>query len=189
MKQLALVLLALAPMVAQAQSASTAPAANSDGREIRLNHSTPPATGQRGTVMTDIRPVPTTPSATSPSTTVAADPTAGFPSIPAAGPAGASSPAPSTGTVPAPGPLAPVKAYATLAEAAQAGIDPLKELEVSVAPPQVKAEPTAPAAFNWKDPLSYLAWAKANQAMALKYAAGVLVAALAASLFMRKRKP
>lgn len=198
MKQLALVFLAFAPFVAQAQATASAPVAKPDAKEMQLTLPGPPGPGQRGTVMTDIRAVPVEPK-TSAGTKAAApgDKTAAFPSIPAAGGAPSSTAPTASATsaataTPAPTaaasePVAPVKTYATLSDAAKAGVDPLKELQ-DLKPAVKEAPPETAPVFDWRNPQSYLDWVKTHQTLALKYGLGVLVAALAASLFMRPRK-
>jgi len=184
MKQLALVFLAFAPFVAQAQATASAPVVKPDAKEMLLTLPGPPGPGQRGTVMTDIHATPEEPKAGSAVKSAApVDKTAAFPSIPAAG-AAPSSPASAAA---ASDPVAPVKTYATLSDAAKAGVDPLNELH-ELKSAVKEALPEIPPVFDWRNPQSYLDWVKAHQALALKYGLGVLVAALAAGLFMRPRK-
>lgn len=200
MKQLALVFLAFAPFVAQAQATASAPVVKPDAKEMLLTLPGPPGPGQRGTVMTDIHATPVEPKAGSAAKSAApVDKTAAFPSIPAAGAASSSAaPAPAGGTASAPtsapaptaaasDPVAPVKTYATLSDAAKAGVDPLNELQ-ELKSAVKEALPEIVPVFDWRNPQSYLDWVKAHQALALKYGLGVLVAALAAGLFMRPRK-
>lgn len=101
----------------------------------------------------------------------------------ASAPAGAASlPAANPGLVPG----QPVKVYATLGEAAKAGVDPLKDLP-KAASAVAPVQPEAPAAFNWRDPKALMAWARDNVRQLLTYVALVLVAAGAGFLMSRNK--
>lgn len=63
----------------------------------------------------------------------------------------------------------PVPTYATLADAAAAGVEPLPQLTLKGQEP---TEAPAKAGFNWKDPHAYMAWLQAQLAGPGGYAAG-----------------
>jgi hypothetical protein len=135
----------------------------------------------RGTISTDLRPAPPkdlTPSGPIPAVTETEAQT-GLPAIAAAGVEPVISPG---GTVPAPLiPGQPLKTYATLADAAKAGIDPLRvPVEVSEALPEM-----APASStSWS---SALAWARAQPFYLALPIGGATVLLLAALFWVRRR--
>jgi len=81
-------------------------------------------------------------------------------------------------------PGVPVKVYATLGEAAKAGIDPLGERKAESAP---APQPVAQAGFNWKSPDAYLAFARQHKSEFIQGGLGLLVAALILLLLRRRR--
>lgn len=103
--------------------------------------------------------------------------TPGAPVVPALGgvePAGAAQSAP-TGPV-----VAPVRVYATMGEAAKAGVDPFKD-QVAAAPEPVVAEP---AADPWS-PEAIIKWLRENIELVTKFGLGTVAAVVLASVFGR----
>lgn len=104
----------------------------------------------------------------------------GMPMVPASDPAnGAGSPAPTPGK--------PAVAYATLAQAAKAGVDPLGEHKASTPAPTPAAQG---AGFDITRPAGWLAWAQAHRDLAAKYALVVvliLLAVFGVSRFLTRR--
>jgi hypothetical protein len=122
-----------------------------------------------------------TPAAPVPAPVAQANPL-GLPMIPASDPTNtATVPTPNTPAPVAAGPVQPVATFATMAQAAAAGVDPFKENKpagVSVSATPAKA---APAPFDITNPAGWLAWLQANKEMASRYALvamGILAAAL-----------
>lgn len=64
----------------------------------------------------------------------------------------------------------PVPTYATLQQAAEAGVDPLPSMSLENAEP-VEA-PAPQRSFDWTDPHAYLAWFQSNTNDALLYGGG-----------------
>ncbi len=196
MKLLHYFLLSLAAVAGSAQAAEAVPAKEGTDKEIQLSYPAPREQGARGMIATDIqRPSRFDSSKPGPTGGGAQPLPPNLPPIPAAGGANSPEPAakaadPRSAVAPqasASAVIGPVKAYATMAEAAAAGVDPLKELTVAAPKVQAQSEPV-PAAFDWRNLDSYIAMFKQHREMAIKYGAGVLVALLAAALFLRQRK-
>jgi hypothetical protein len=130
-------------------------------------------------------------------TTGAATAPSGLPMIPASDPtnkatvpaATSTAGAPSTGT-----PVAgqPVTTYATMAQAAKAGVDPLNEQKSSptITPAATRPAPVVAAVFDLKNPASWLPWVQAHRDQALKtglLALGILVVGFGAIRFRARR--
>ena len=131
------------------------------------------------------QPAPTTAAAPTPASViapVAAEPVASAPATaaPDAASRGAFAAATASGLTPG----VPVKVYATLGEAAKAGIDPLGERKAEPAP---APQPVAQAGFNWKSPDAYLAFARQHKSETIQGGLGLLVAALILLLLRRRR--
>jgi len=145
------------------------------------------------------RPAPTsapaaasTPTATT--TTGTATSPSGMPMIPASDPtnkAAASNPAgtPSTST-----PVAgqPVMTYATMAQAAKAGVDPLNEQKSAptTTPAAAPAAPVVAVGFDLKNPASWLSWVQSHRDQAMKtglLALGMLVLGFGVIRFRARR--
>jgi hypothetical protein len=120
-----------------------------------------------------------------PAATSAAVSASGMPMVPASDPGNHAQVA-----APAPAPVAgkPVVAYATLAQAAKAGVDPLGEHKTaSVAAPAPVAASTA---FDITRPAGWLAWVQAHRDLAARYAlvvAVILAAMFGVSRFLARR--
>ncbi len=180
-------------MTATAPAAAAGTPTPAQDASIKLNYPAPPVQGGR-TVETDIAPPPT-PSSPAPVKQVASQPpamqmptiaAAGQPPDVAASAASGAASTPATGLQPGVVPGQPMRTYATMADAAKAGIDPLNEAERKpVAAPA--PSPVVAAGFNWLDPQSYRQWLDAHRQVVFKYAAMVLVAALAGWLYSRRK--
>lgn len=124
----------------------------------------------------------------------------GMPMIPASDPtnnAVAPSPAispPAAANPAAPTPGQPVTTYATMAQAAQAGVDPLNEhkgasaVQTTAAP--VTPAPVAQSGFDLKNPGSWLPWVQSHREQAMKtalLALGILVVGFGAIRFRARR--
>ncbi|KWU24766.1 hypothetical protein [Burkholderia cenocepacia] len=81
-------------------------------------------------------------------------------------------------------PGVPVKVYATLTDAAKAGIDPLGERKVAPAPVE---QSTVSRGFDWKNPKAYVTLAKRHQSEVIQGGLGLLVALLVLALIRRRR--
>lgn len=81
-------------------------------------------------------------------------------------------------------PGVPVKTYATLAQAAKDGIDPLGENKAT--PPAVVAEKPSATALDLARPDTWLPWLQTHQQEALQYG-GILLVGLAVGLLASRR--
>lgn len=108
----------------------------------------------------------------------------GLPMIPASDPNNtATIPAPaSTGAAPTvPGAVQPVPTFATMAQAAAAGVDPLSETKPEAVAATASPQKAAPASFDITNPAGWLPWLQANKEHVSRYALvamGILAAAL-----------
>lgn len=142
-------------------------------------------------------PTPAAPVATS----NAAPAPSGMPMIPASEPANtaASAPASTTATSAPTNPATtapgqPVTVYATMAQAAKAGVDPLNELKPTAPVATTASAPAAPvtaSGFNLKNPGSWLPWVQTHKEQAMKtamLALGILVLGFGAIRVLARRK-
>lgn len=145
---------------------------------------------------TRIAPAPAQTNATSPSTlapATAATAPVGLPMIPASDPNNhAKAPEPSVTPTSPSGlvPGQPVATYATMAQAAAAGIDPLNEHKLAADKPVVASAPTpsvTATGFDVKNPSSWLAWAKSHREEAFKFGFGGLSVLVVGIVFARIR--
>jgi hypothetical protein len=148
------------------------------------------------------RPAPAPAAPAAPAAVTGADAsTSGMPMIPASDPtntktSAAPAPAPSSATAATPtgSPAAgqPVATYATMAQAAKAGVDPLNEHKSAPATsvPVTPAAPVTSAGFDLKNPGSWLAWVQSHRDQAMKtalLALGILVVGFGATRFRARR--
>ena len=80
----------------------------------------------------------------------------------------------------------PVKAYASMQEAAADGIDPLKVGTLKQGLPTLSGNSQDSKGFNWTDPLEYIQWAQDHPKDAVKYGGSLALALVAFSLIRRR---
>jgi len=144
-----------------------------------------PATRAEVTMPLPVRiaPAPAQSAAAAPTTVAPAPAVAvptGLPMIPASDPNNHAkvpqptvTPTSSNGLVPG----QPVATYATMAQAAEAGIDPLNERKPATSTPAAASAPApvvTTTGFDVKNPASWLAWAKSHREEAFKFGFGAL---------------
>lgn len=112
-------------------------------------------------------------------------PASGVSVAPAASLSGAQPLPPVQAVTASPGPL---KAYATLEQAATDGVDPLREKKPVIAQSAPKPSVPVVSVFEWRNPAVYLGWIQVNQERALQYAAGLVLGIAALLLVSRLAK-
>ena len=84
----------------------------------------------------------------------------------------------------------PVKAYASMSEAAADGVDPFKKTPLSAGPTLRGRAQDEPKHFNWLDPLSYIQWFQDHPKDAVQYGgAGLLTLVVFAAIRRRGERP